>query len=479
MKLSQIFEDTSFDVEIRGISIDTRKVYHGDLFVCIEGLNVDGHDFAKEAVEKGAVAVLCKPSFKEELGVPKVYFDNTRYALSQACNIFYNNPLKDIICIGVTGTNGKSSTVYFLEEILKGLGKRVGAIGTMGARLDSMPLEIPFVTSTTPDTVELYRILSAMRDTRAQYVVMEVTSHALALEKVSHINFDLGLFTNLSQDHLDFHGTMENYLNAKAKLFDLSKVGIINADDDTRGFLLNYAKCPMILYGTNQDSKYKAKNLQLKSDKVLYEVESIDISVPIPGKFTIYNTLCAYSALRELGFDAVDISNCLYTLEGVAGRIQKIEHNFGFNVIIDYAHTPDGLMNIIDSCREFTKGRIITIFGCGGDRDPIKRPIMGEIAKRLSDYVIITSDNPRNENPSEILDQIEKGMVNNNTIKQVMHTKIVDRKDAIYHAVNMAKADDCIIIAGKGHEDYQEFENKRRIHFDDAAVAKEALKLKG
>ena len=480
MKLRDIFDNTKFaedvgDIVITGICIDSRKVAPGDIYVCIEGLRADGHDFIDQAAERGAVAVLHKKGKRglSDVKLPKIGVADTRHALAFLCKKFFGDPTANMKLIGVTGTNGKSSTVAFVEEILRDCGKKVGAIGTMGVRACGKVLDIPFATSTTPDTIELYQMFVEMAKKNVEYVVMEVTSHALALEKVAALRFALGLFTNLSQDHLDFHGTMENYRLAKARLFDLCDKGVINHDDDTRDFLLKYAKIPMITYGLEPTADYYARDMMLSRNKISYTIENDDVEVNVPGLFTVYNTLCAYAACRELGLPAKKVTAALGKVAGVHGRIQSIPNLHGFTVIVDYAHTPDGLENIIKSCRDFTENHIITVFGCGGDRDPVKRPIMGEVAGRLSDFCIITSDNPRNENPDEIIAQVEAG------VKQAgcEYKKITDRREAIVAAIDLAREEDCVIIAGKGHEDYQEFENGRRVFFDDAKIAEEALRI--
>ena len=462
-------------VEISGISIDSRKVQAGDLYVCIEGLQVDGHRFAQQAVDAGAVAVLCSEGRVGEMpqNVEIVEAKDTRLAMAYICHEFFDNPARNMKLVGITGTNGKTSTTAFLEGILRKCGKKVGSIGTLGVLLDGLPLDIPFATSTTPDTVELYQILGEFAEAGAEFVVMEVSSHALALHKVAALNFELGIFTNLSQDHLDFHGTMENYRRAKAGLFDLCNIGIINHDDETRDFLLDYAtsKCKMITYGIG-GGDFCALDYSLQSSGVSYIIKGHRVSVPIPGKFTVYNSLCAYVAACQLGLCGAEVTKAMSEMAGVGGRIQSIPNNRGFSVIVDYAHSPDGLENIITACREFTAGQIITVFGCGGDRDATKRPIMGEVAGRLSDLVIITSDNPRNENPQMIIEQIFEGIADKNKV-----FKLVDRKDGIVKAINLAKTGDCVIIAGKGHENYQEFENGRIVDFDDTQVASEALEV--
>ncbi|MCL2354135.1 MAG: UDP-N-acetylmuramoyl-L-alanyl-D-glutamate--2,6-diaminopimelate ligase [Defluviitaleaceae bacterium] len=514
-------------MKFRGIAIDSRKVKAGYLYVCIEGLQVDGHSFAAQAVENGAIALLCKKGRGGDMPDAEVLIieaEDTRLEMAKICKQHYEDPSKDMKLIGITGTNGKTSTAGFVEQALVQLGQPVGSIGTLGVRVNGEALDMPFATSTTPDTVELYEILTEMKARGVAYVVMEVSSHALALHKVAQLTFDVGVFTNLSQDHLDFHGTMENYRLAKAGLFNLSRKGIINHDDDTLDFLLDYTKgkCDIATYGIN-GGDFKASNHLLQKDGISYIIEGqavdsppvipnqvgddeveveddegqadalachcgldrgspthaeqsptnpITINIPIAGKFTIYNSLATFATLATLGFDKEAIATTLANIKGIGGRIQSIPTGGkGFSVIVDYAHTPDGLENIISSCREFTEGRIITIFGCGGDRDPIKRPIMGEVAGRLSDYCIITSDNSRNEDPAAIIAQVEEGLAPT----KCEYEMIIDRKEAIYKAIAIAKPDDCIIIAGKGHEDYQEFEKGRQINFDDKKIAEEAL----
>jgi len=482
MKLKDIFTDIKLsteagDTEIKGLCIDHRKIKPGDIYVCIEGTRVDGHTFAAEAVEKGAAAVLHKKNKRGmgDITVPKIGVADTRLALAFACKNFYGHPDAKLKLIGITGTNGKTSTVTFVEEILRANKKKVGAIGTLGIRANGKPLDIAFSTSTTPDTIELYEILTEMVRKKIEYVVMEVSSHALALHKVSALRFTLGLFTNLSQDHLDFHGTMENYLLAKARLFDLSDKGIVNQHDDSCEFLLKYAKIPMITYGLEPACDYYIDDMLMSCNKISYLIEDDVVEVPVPGLFTVFNTACAYAACRELGVPTRNVADALRNVAGVKGRIQSVPNYFGFTVIVDYAHSPDGLENIINSVREFAEKRIITVFGCGGDRDPIKRPIMGEIAGRLSDICIITSDNPRNEDPDAIIEQVAVGV----RAAGCPHKKITDRWQAILASMKIATYEDVIIIAGKGHEDYQEFENGRREHFDDLEVAKDILSKLG
>ena len=321
---------------ITGICIDSRKVQPGDLYVCIEGLTVDGHDFASAAVEAGAVALLCAVGRENDMpaGVGIISAEDTRLALALVCKEFFGDPSEKMKLIGVTGTNGKTSTTAFVEGILRKLGKSVGSIGTLGVKLDGKSLDMPFSTSTTPDTVELYQILTVMEQAGAEYVVMEVSSHALALHKVAALTFTLGLFTNLSQDHLDFHGTMENYRLAKAGLFDISEKGIINFDDATRDFMLDYANCPMLTYGID-GGDYRGMDCVLQSDGVSYIINGQAVSVPVAGKFTIYNTLCAYAAMMELGFEPHEVAKALGLASGIDGRIQNVANERDFSDIVE------------------------------------------------------------------------------------------------------------------------------------------------
>jgi len=473
MKLSAMLQELGInninDVEISGIAIDSRKVQPGDLYVCISGLNVDRHDYAAAAEAAGAAAVLCEREI-EGLTIPQVVVENCRFALCFVSDAFFGRPASGMKIIGVTGTNGKTSTVYFIEQILRKMGKTVGAIGTLEAKINGVPMDTPFATSTTPDTIELYRILRMMADRGVEYVVMEVSSHALALDKVSAIRFRLGLFTNLSQDHLDFHGTMEAYLQAKSVLFSLTDEGITNADDETVDYLLSAAKCPMFTYGI-EGGNYRADDVKLSESGVNYAAFGVNVRVNIPSKFTVYNTLCAFAAAVRLGFAPAEIASALAQLGGVPGRVQRVPNDKGLTVIVDYAHTPDALVNVLTSCRDFTAGRLICVFGCGGDRDPLKRPLMGEAVGQLSNLAVITSDNPRNEKPESIIEQVIPGIEPTGC----EYVIIIDRKEAIAFAISQAAPDDCVVIAGKGHEDYQEFENGLKIHFDDSEIAAEIL----
>lgn len=464
------------NVEISHLTIDSRKVKKGSMYGAIKGFNVDGHKFIKNCIENGASLIVCEDleDFCIDDNVAILQVENTRKALAIIAKNFYNNPTKNINLIGVTGTNGKTSTTYFLEQILLEYKKTVGIIGTIEIRENGKKMEFDFSTSTTPDTIELNELFSTMVSDNIDNIVMEVSSHALELHKVEGCNFNIGIFTNLTQDHLDMHKSMENYLNAKSKLFGMCKVGIINIDDKYAQDIIKNASCKVFTYSIEKESDLQAINIQYFMDRVAFDVKINDkienFILNIPGRFSVYNALSVIGACLMQNIPIDIIKEGIKNIEGVPGRIQTIPNNKGFNVIVDYAHTPDGLDNIIKAVREFTKGRVITIFGCGGDRDRKKRPIMGEISANLSDYTIITSDNPRSEVPESIIDEIETGIkpITNN------YEKITGRKDAIYRGVSIAKANDSIIIAGKGHEDYEIFADKT-IHFDDTEVAKEAL----
>lgn len=463
------------DININSMTIDSRKACEGVLFIAMVGMTVDGHKFIPSAYEKGSRAVLIEHSIDnipEDLTVIQV--DNARDALAVMAGNFYNHPSRSLNMIGVTGTNGKTSTTYFIESVLNHINRKTAVIGTVEIRIGGKKREIDFATSTTPDTIELNQMLRIMADESCNDVVMEVSSHSLELKKVKGIDFNVGVFTNLTQDHLDFHKTMENYCKAKAKLFKMCKHGVINADDPWADKIAEGATCNIMTYSIDKPSDLQAKNIEYLMDRVHFTVNingsDVRFELKVPGRFSVYNALAAIGAMLSMGIDIENIKEGINNIKGVPGRIQNIPNAKGFNVIVDYAHTPDGLENIINAVREFTKGRIITVFGCGGDRDKTKRPIMGKIVAELSDIAVVTSDNPRSEEPNSILKEIEVG-VKPITDKYEM---IVDRKEAIKRAIEIAEKGDSVIIAGKGHENYQILGDKT-IHFDDAEVAKEIL----
>lgn len=463
------------NINVDNLTIDSRKVKKNSMYVAIRGFNVDGHNFIENSIKKGASLIICEEDFDiedENIAVIKVF--NSRKALSLIAKNFYENPTGKLNLIGITGTNGKTSSTYFMESILTEYKKSVGIIGTIEIKANGEKIDFDFPTSTTPDTIELNQLFNKMIEKDIKNVVMEVSSHSLELNKVNDCHFKLAIFTNLTQDHLDLHKTMENYCKSKANLFKLAEIGVINADDKFSEKLCEGANCKILKYSILKDSDLQAKNIEYFSDKVKFDINingsDESFLLNIPGKFSVYNALGVIGASIMLGIPLDIIKTGLSKIKGVAGRIETIPNEKGFNVIVDYAHTPDGLENIINSVHDFTKGKVITVFGCGGDRDRKKRAIMGKISGKLSDYTIITSDNPRSEIPEDIIKEIENGILET----KAEYKKITGRKDAIYKAVKMAKKGDTVIIAGKGHEDYEIFAD-RTIHFDDREVAKEAL----
>lgn len=463
------------DIEISVMTIDSRKAEEGVLFIAMVGMTVDAHKFIPSAYEKGTRAVITEHEIEnipEDMTVYQV--ESARDALAVMAANFYNSPCNELNMIGVTGTNGKTSTTYFIESVLNHIKHKTAVIGTVEIRIGGKKREIDFATSTTPDTIELNQMLRIMADEKCDDVIMEVSSHSLELKKVKGIDFKVGIFTNLTQDHLDFHKTMENYCSAKAKLFTMCEYGVVNADDEWADKIMENATCKIMTYSIEKPSDLQAKNIEYLMDRVHFTVnineEEVRFELMVPGRFSVYNALAAIGSMLSMGVDVEDIKAGINNIKGVPGRIQNIPNDKGFNVIVDYAHTPDGLENIINAVREFTKGRIITVFGCGGDRDRTKRPIMGSIVAELSDIPVITSDNPRSEDPYAILKEIEAG------VKPVtdQYEMIADRKAAIRKAVEIAEKGDSIIIAGKGHENYQILKD-RTIHFDDAEVAAEIL----
>ena len=467
---------TSSTLAISSITIDSRKVEEKGLFICLRGLDVDGHQYINDAYKKGAAAVIIdrdQQSYPEGLVVWKV--QNTRRSLSAIAANFYGQPAKNLRLFGVTGTNGKTSVTYIMESILRQVGK-AALIGTVGLRLDDKIVDIPFSTSTTPDPQELHQIFGYIVKNQGRDVIMEVSSHALALHKMEGLFFEVAMFTNLTQDHLDFHGTMENYLAAKAMLFGQCRYGVVNIDDKYSPKIMTIGNPEKwITYGIDNECDIRALHIKDKAEGAVFDIKITgtvikNFYLPAKGRFNIYNALAAIGAALAVGISMEEIQKGITSFTGVPGRIQSVSNDRGFHVLVDYAHSPDGLVNIINAVRDFTDGRVITIFGCGGDRDVKKRPIMGRIGGELSDHCILTSDNPRSEAPEEIIRHIEEGIKETNC----PYDSFVDRREAIFHGITMLQPGDALIIAGKGHEDYQIIGNQT-LHFDDVEVAKEAL----
>lgn len=479
MTLSELLKDVNIkkidgggSMKISGIACDSRKVKPGNVFVCITGYETDGHKYAKSAVENGAVAVVAEHDLPT-VDVPCVIVDNTRKAMSEMAATFYDYPYKKFKLIGITGTNGKTTTTYLIKSILEHLGKKVGLIGTNQNMIGDMIME---TSRTTPDSLELMQLFDMIASHNVDYVVMEVSSHALALDRVTACTFDVGAFTNITQDHLDFHKTMEEYLAAKSILFNICNTGVVNKDDARSEYLIENARCRnMITYGINQDCDLKASNIILNEDGVKFDInyggmeEHVDL--PIPGEFSVYNALTAIGCCMAENIPLDLAVDGLHSAKGVKGRIEIVRTpGTNYTVIIDYAHTPDGLLNVINAIRGFAKGRIVTLFGCGGDRDASKRPIMGKIAGELSDFCIVTSDNPRTEDPEKIIKQVVEGVKQTDCDYEV----ITNRFSAIEYALDHAKKNDIILLAGKGHETYQVL-GKDTIKFDEREIVQKPL----
>ena len=441
------------ELNIENVSYDSRKVNSGDLFVAIAGFASDGNRFIPMAMEKGAVAVVTAK--KPEIDVPYVLVESDRLALALiGCN-FFGHPSKSMKMIGVTGPNGKTSVTLLLKQVLeKTLGAKVGLIGTMENRIGDLVLP---TERTTPESFELQALFAQMRDAGCTHVVMEVSSHAIALDRVGGVHFDIAAFTNLTEDHLDFHRTMENYCDTKAELFARCNMAVANRDDQWFFRVTGKASCDLLTTSVKTDAGLSASGLVLHSDGIsftaLYNGKEEKVSLPIPGRFTVYNALTVLGIALQLGVSLPAAAEALKTAKGIQGRVEVVPTpGMPYTVLIDYAHTPDGLENVLTAVKDFCKGNLIAVFGCGGDRDPIKRPIMGKIGTNLADFSVITSDNPRTEDPMAIIDDILKGV----DVPEEKYTIIENRRKAIRYAMDKAGKNDIIILAGKGHETYQE-----------------------
>ena len=461
----------SEDIRISGIAYNSQKVEKGFVFVCIRGYATDGHRYIADALSRGAAAVVVEDGAAEVSGAVKIVTADTRKALAMMGANWYQHPAREIKVIGVTGTNGKTTVTTLIKQILEFDGHKVGLVGTNGNMIGDklLPSE-----RTTPESLELQELFRSMADAGCDYAVMEVSSHSLALSRVYGIPFEMGAFTNLTQDHLDFHKTMENYLKAKKMLFPMCKAAAVNIDDAAGREIAQEKTCNMVTYSIDGASDCRAENVRISAKGVLFDLDFKGTKYParlaIPGRFSVYNALAACAVGLSLGVEPEKVLGALMVAKGVKGRAETVYTNTDYTVIIDYAHTPDGLENIVSTVREFAEGRVITVFGCGGDRDATKRPIMGEIAGRLSDYCIITSDNPRTEEPMSIILQIEEGMKRTSC----QYEMIENRRAAIRAAMDMARKGDCIILAGKGHETYQIIGREKR-HFDEREVIQEIL----
>lgn len=455
------------DTEINEVRYDSRAVRPGDLFVAIRGYATDGHQYIGKALEQGAAAIVCEEA---PAGTPAVVVENARRALAEIAANRFGHPADSMVMLGVTGTNGKTTTTYLVKHMLEDAGHKVGLIGTNQNLIGD---EVVETERTTPESYELHALFARMRDAGCTHVIMEVSSHSLVLDRVHGIHFAVGAFTNLTQDHLDFHKTMEEYRRAKALLFTISDKGVINLDDPAAGAMLADAKCPCLTFSCEKDAAdLTAKNLKLHADGVEFVAATkgdlARVKLPIPGHFSAENALTALGIVLQLGMPLADAAKSLATATGVKGRVEVVPTDTDYTVLIDYAHSPDGVENVLRAVRGFARGRVVALFGCGGDRDRTKRPKMGKIAADLADFCIVTSDNPRTEDPKAIIDDILEGMKGTKTPMQV----IVDRPEAIHWALAHAKKDDIIVLMGKGHETYQEV-NHVKHHMDEREIVRD------
>ena len=474
----------SVDIRVSGIQTDSRKVTEGDLFICLPGHTVDGHNYAQQAMEKGAAALVVDHQLNIDL--PQIIVKDCRYAMAVLADAFFGSPSKQMKVIGITGTNGKTTTAYLIEKIMNDHNVKTGLIGTIQMRYGGRTFPM---SGTTPEALELQRSLHDMAASGTRCCVMEVSSHALEQGRVKGTDFRTAIFTNLSQDHLDYHNTMDEYRAAKGLFFsrmgnafqniqDKRKYAVLNADDPTSAYFKNITSAEVVTYGLEEGVDVRATGIVISAQGTDFHVDSFngstDIKLKMVGKFNVYNALGAITATLLEGIPLHEIKRSLESLSGVDGRVESVEAGQPFAVIVDYAHTPDGLENVLKTVNEFAVGRVLTVFGCGGDRDKTKRPIMGKIAAKYSDVVFVTSDNPRTEDPESILKDIEQGLIDDQ-VPQENYLLIEDRRVAIQKAIDMASPEDVVLIAGKGHETYQLI-GQTTHDFDDRIVAKEAIR---
>jgi len=474
----------SGDITLSGIQTDSRKVSTGDLFICLPGHTVDGHDYAQIAMDKGAVALVVERQL--ECDLPQIIVKDCRYAMAVLADSFFGSPSKQMKVIGITGTNGKTTTAYLIEKIMNDHGVKTGLIGTIQMRYGGRTFPM---SGTTPEALELQRSLHGMELIGTRCCVMEVSSHALEQGRVKGTDFRTAVFTNLTQDHLDYHKSMEEYRAAKGLFFarmgntfqsspDKRKYAVLNADDPVSDYFKSITSSEVVTYGLEKDADVRATQISISSQGTEFHVDSfkgsMDIKLKMVGKFNVYNALGAITATLLEGIGLEEIKRSLESLAGVDGRVESVDIGQPFSVIVDYAHTPDGLENVLRTVKEFAQGRVLTVFGCGGDRDRTKRPLMGKIAAKYSDVVFVTSDNPRTEDPEAILKEIEQGLIEDQ-VSQDCYQLIEDRRTAIQKAIEMASPEDVVLIAGKGHETYQKI-GEMTYDFDDRVVAKEAIR---
>jgi UDP-N-acetylmuramoyl-L-alanyl-D-glutamate--2,6-diaminopimelate ligase len=469
MTLRELLGNGAPEVEISGLAYSSQSVTPGTLFFCVPGFTSDGHDFAPDAVKRGAAALVCQRPL--DLGVPEVVVEDVRAAMGPAAARFYGDPTRDLQVVGITGTNGKTTTAFLVRQVLEVAGTQTGLLGTVKRIVGGVEEE---VERTTPEAIDIQDTLRRMLYAGDRACAMEVSSHALELGRASGIRFACKVFTNLTQDHLDFHDTMEAYFLAKRRLFDQPGRAIVNVDDQYGRRLAGELE-GVVTLGIESEADYRARDVRFDLSGSSFTCDTpdgpLEIETRLPGLFNVQNALAAIATARGLGVEPGAIQAALAAAGRVPGRLEPVEEGQGFGVLVDYAHTPDSLDNVLRAARELTTRRLHVVFGAGGDRDRGKRPLMGEVAARLADRVIVTSDNPRSEEPEAIVDQILEGAGPD-------VEREVDRRRAIELAVETAEPGDVVVIAGKGHEQGQEFEQGRKEPFDDVTVAREALRAR-
>lgn len=480
MKLKELLKTVEYksspafsgDIEIKGIACDSKAVSRDYLFIAVPGTKIDGHRFANEAVERGASAVVIEREIPLDDGIAKVYVKDSRTALAKIANEFYGRPAERLRCIGITGTNGKTTISYLMDSIVSAAGHKAGLIGTINYRIGERI--IPAV-NTTPGPVELYNFMDKMTQNSIDHLVMEVSSHSLDQKRVEGIDFAAAIFTNLTGDHLDYHKTLGEYFNAKAKLFEglgAGSYGIINIDDEWGKKLVRRSKGRVMTYGTKTGADFLAGGMELSLSGTKFRINTpggqIKIETKLIGLHNVYNITAAVAAGSALGFSPEAVKCGAENVRAIPGRLEPIDCGQPFKVFVDYAHTDDALHNVLSALRPLIAERIIVVFGCGGDRDRVKRPRMGKVAGKLADLVIVTSDNPRSEDPRTITEEITAGIETKN------YRVTVDRMEAIRQALSAARDGDCVLIAGKGHETYQVLKDTT-VAFDDREVARKIL----
>jgi UDP-N-acetylmuramoyl-L-alanyl-D-glutamate--2,6-diaminopimelate ligase len=468
MTLRELMGNGAPEVEISSLAYSSQSVTPGALFFCVPGFRADGHDFAPTAVERGAVALVCQRPLG--LGVPEVLVPDVRAAMGPAAARFYGDPTAELDVVGITGTNGKTTTAFLVRHLLEAGGRSCGLLGTVKRVVGGVEEE---VERTTPEAIDLQATFRRMIDGGDRACAMEVSSHALELGRVGGIRFACRVFTNLTQDHLDFHVTMDAYFEAKRRLFRESGIAVVNLDDEYGRRIAGEIEC--VTFAVDHEADYRARDVEfdLMGSRFTCQTPAgtLELESPLPGVFNVENVLAAVAVARSLDVPGARIEQALPEFGRVPGRFEPVNEGQEFGVLVDYAHTPDSLENVLRAAREVTRGRLHVVFGAGGDRDRGKRPLMGAAARRLADRVLVTSDNPRNEAPEAIIDQVMEGAGPD-------AEREVDRRRAIARAVETAERGDVVVIAGKGHEQGQEFENGRKEPFDDVAVARDALRAR-